>query len=59
MMNGRTELQILKGGTIIGDHYHQQVILSHERLFRSVIGADFVLWTAVPGHIGLLLLRSC
>ncbi|GFX51973.1 transposable element Tc3 transposase [Trichonephila clavipes] len=42
MLNGRTELQIFNRGSVIGDRYCEEVLLSHVRLFRGAIGPDFI-----------------
>ncbi|GFX82404.1 transposable element Tcb2 transposase [Trichonephila clavipes] len=42
MLNGRTELHIFDRGSVIGDRYCEEVLLSHVRLFRGVIGPDFI-----------------
>ncbi|GFX08914.1 retrovirus-related Pol polyprotein from transposon 17.6 [Trichonephila clavipes] len=42
MLNGRTELHIFDRGSVIGDRYCEEVLLSHVRLFRGAIGPDFI-----------------
>ncbi|GFX99180.1 transposable element Tcb1 transposase [Trichonephila clavipes] len=42
MLNGRTELHILDRGSVTGDRYYDEVLLLHVRLFRGVIGPDFI-----------------
>ncbi|GFT71363.1 transposable element Tc1 transposase [Trichonephila clavipes] len=42
MLNGRTELHILDGGSVTGDSCCDEVILPHVRLFRGAIGPDFI-----------------
>ncbi|GFU49293.1 transposable element Tcb2 transposase [Trichonephila clavipes] len=42
MLNGRTGLHIFDRGFVIGDRYCEEVLLPHVRLFRSVIGPDFI-----------------
>ncbi|GFS77977.1 transposable element Tcb2 transposase [Trichonephila clavipes] len=42
MLNGRTELNIFYTGSVIGDRYCEEVLLPHVRLFRGVIGPDFI-----------------
>ena len=42
MLNSRTDLHSFDTGSVIGDHYCQDVILAHEHLFRDAIGADFL-----------------
>ncbi|GFW02791.1 transposable element Tcb2 transposase [Trichonephila clavipes] len=42
MLNGRTELHIFDRGSVIGDGYCEEVLLPHVRLFRGVIGPDFI-----------------
>ncbi|GFU23690.1 transposable element Tcb2 transposase [Trichonephila clavipes] len=41
-LNGRTELPVSDRGSIMGDRYCKEMVLFHVRLFRSVIGLDFV-----------------
>ena len=43
MPNGRTDLNIFDTGSVTGDRYCQEVIISHKGLFRGAIGADFLL----------------
>ncbi|GFX67593.1 transposable element Tcb2 transposase [Trichonephila clavipes] len=42
MLNGRTELHIFDRRSVIGDSYCEEVLLPHLRLFRGVIGRDFI-----------------
>ncbi|GFV46922.1 transposable element Tcb2 transposase [Trichonephila clavipes] len=42
MLNGRTELHIFDRGSVIGDRYCEEVLLSHVRLFRGTIGPDLI-----------------
>ncbi|GFX72464.1 transposable element Tcb1 transposase [Trichonephila clavipes] len=42
MRNGRTELHIFDRGSLIGDRYCEEVLLSHVRLFRGAINPDFI-----------------
>ncbi|GFT88466.1 transposable element Tc1 transposase [Trichonephila clavipes] len=42
MLNGRTELHIFDRGSVTGDHYCEEVLLPHVRLFRGAIGPDFI-----------------
>ncbi|GFU92086.1 transposable element Tcb2 transposase [Trichonephila clavipes] len=42
MLNGRTELHIFDRGSVNGDRYCEEVLLSHVRLFRGDIGPDFI-----------------
>ncbi|GFX80830.1 transposable element Tcb2 transposase [Trichonephila clavipes] len=42
MLNGRTELHVFDRGSVTGDRYFKEVILSHERLFGGTIGSGFV-----------------
>ncbi|GFW09865.1 transposable element Tcb2 transposase [Trichonephila clavipes] len=42
MLNGRTELHLFDRGPVTGDHYCEEVLLPHVRLFRGAIGADFI-----------------
>ncbi|GFV75765.1 transposable element Tcb2 transposase [Trichonephila clavipes] len=42
MLNGRTELQIFDRGSVIGDRYCEEVLLSHVRLFRGANGRHFI-----------------
>ncbi|GFX84373.1 transposable element Tcb2 transposase [Trichonephila clavipes] len=42
MLNGRTELHIFDRGSLTGDRYCEEVLLSHVRLFRGAIGPDFI-----------------
>ncbi|GFY19042.1 transposable element Tcb2 transposase [Trichonephila clavipes] len=42
MLNGRTELHIFDRGSVTGDRYCEEVLLPHVRLFRGVIGPDFI-----------------
>ncbi|GFY21230.1 transposable element Tcb2 transposase [Trichonephila clavipes] len=42
MLNGRTELHIFKRGSVTGDRYCEEVLLPNVRLFRGVIGPDFI-----------------
>ncbi|GFS78441.1 transposable element Tcb2 transposase [Trichonephila clavipes] len=42
LLNGRTELHIFDRGSVIGDRYCEEVLLPHVRLFRGVIGPDFI-----------------
>ncbi|GFX11344.1 transposable element Tcb2 transposase [Trichonephila clavipes] len=42
MLNGRTELHIFDRGSVTGDRYCEEVLLSHVRLFRGAIGPDFI-----------------
>ncbi|GFV51196.1 transposable element Tc1 transposase [Trichonephila clavipes] len=42
MLNGRTELHIFDRVSLIGDCYCEEVLLPHVRLFRGVIGPDFI-----------------
>ncbi|GFY32960.1 transposable element Tc1 transposase [Trichonephila clavipes] len=42
MLNGRTELHIFDRGSVTGDRYCDEVLLSHVRLFRGAIGPDFI-----------------
>ncbi|GFU23955.1 transposable element Tc3 transposase [Trichonephila clavipes] len=42
MLNGRTELHIFDRGSVIRDHYCEEVLLPHVRLFRGAIGPDFI-----------------
>ncbi|GFV04298.1 transposable element Tc3 transposase [Trichonephila clavipes] len=42
MLNGRTEFHIIDRGPVIGDHYCEEVLLPHVRLFRGGIGSDFI-----------------
>ncbi|GFY22993.1 transposable element Tcb2 transposase [Trichonephila clavipes] len=42
MLNGRTELHIFDRGSVIGDRYCEEVLLPPVRLFRGVIGPDFI-----------------
>ena len=41
MLNERSELHVFDRGSVTGDRDCQDVILSHRRLFRGAIGADF------------------
>ncbi|GFV92761.1 transposable element Tcb2 transposase [Trichonephila clavipes] len=59
MLNGRTKLHIFDRGSVIGDRYCEEVLLPHVRLFRGVIGPDFIFMDDYAAHFGLLLLRSC
>ncbi|GFT74715.1 transposable element Tcb2 transposase [Trichonephila clavipes] len=43
MLNGRTELFIFDRGYLTGDHYCEEVLLTHVRLFRGAIGPDFII----------------
>ncbi|GFY28693.1 transposable element Tcb2 transposase [Trichonephila clavipes] len=42
MLNGRTELHIFDGESVIGDRYCEEVLHPHVRLFRGAIGPDFI-----------------
>ncbi|GFV68800.1 transposable element Tcb2 transposase [Trichonephila clavipes] len=42
MLNGRTELKIFDRVSVIGDRYCEEVLLTHVRLFRGVIGPDII-----------------
>ncbi|GFY01778.1 transposable element Tcb2 transposase [Trichonephila clavipes] len=42
VLNGRTELHIFDRGSVIGDHYCEELFLPHVRLFRGAIGPDFI-----------------
>ncbi|GFT36774.1 transposable element Tcb2 transposase [Trichonephila clavipes] len=42
MLNGRTELHFFDRGSVIGDRYCEEVLLPHVRLFRGVIGPNFI-----------------
>ncbi|GFV42994.1 transposable element Tcb2 transposase [Trichonephila clavipes] len=42
MLNGRTGLHIFDRGSVIGDHYCEEVLLPHVRLFRGAISPDFI-----------------
>ncbi|GFW60163.1 transposable element Tcb2 transposase [Trichonephila clavipes] len=42
MLKGGTELHIFDRGSVIGDHYCEEVLLPHVRLFRGAIGPDFI-----------------
>ncbi|GFU53001.1 transposable element Tcb2 transposase [Trichonephila clavipes] len=42
VLNGRTELHIFDRGSVTGDHYCEEVLLPHMRLFRGAIGPDFI-----------------
>ncbi|GFY19486.1 transposable element Tcb2 transposase [Trichonephila clavipes] len=46
MLNGRIELHILDRGSVTGDSYCDEVLLSHVRLFRGVISPDFIFMDA-------------
>ncbi|GFT75909.1 transposable element Tcb2 transposase [Trichonephila clavipes] len=41
-LNGRTQLLIFDRGSVTGDRYCEEVLLPHVRLFRGVIGPDFI-----------------
>ncbi|GFY31021.1 transposable element Tcb1 transposase [Trichonephila clavipes] len=43
MINGRTRLHVVANGTMTGQQYIDEVLLSHVRLFRSAVGDKFVL----------------
>ncbi|GFW59688.1 transposable element Tcb2 transposase [Trichonephila clavipes] len=42
MLNGRTELHIFDRRSVIGDHYCEELLLPHVRLFKGAIGPDFI-----------------
>ncbi|GFX37304.1 transposable element Tcb2 transposase [Trichonephila clavipes] len=46
MLNGRTELHIFDRGSVIGDHYCEEVLLPHVRLFRGAIRPDIIFMDA-------------
>ncbi|GFX83075.1 transposable element Tcb2 transposase [Trichonephila clavipes] len=46
MLNGRTELHIFDRGSVTGNHYCEEVLLPHVRLFRGAIGPDFIFMDA-------------
>ncbi|GFW46192.1 transposable element Tcb2 transposase [Trichonephila clavipes] len=60
MLNGLTELHIFDTGSVTGDCYWEEVLLTHVRLFRgTILAKTSFLWMTMYEHIGLLLLRSC
>ncbi|GFV03316.1 DDE_3 domain-containing protein [Trichonephila clavipes] len=42
MFNGRTRLHVVANGTMTGQRYIDEVLLSHVRLFRGAVGDKFV-----------------
>ncbi|GFU69999.1 transposable element Tcb2 transposase [Trichonephila clavipes] len=42
MLNGRNEHHIFDRGSVTGDRYCEEVLLSHVRLSRGAIGPDFI-----------------
>ncbi|GFW52518.1 DDE_3 domain-containing protein [Trichonephila clavipes] len=42
MINGRTRLHVVANGTMTGQRYIDEVLLSHVRLFRGAVGNKFV-----------------
>ncbi|GFU77180.1 transposable element Tcb2 transposase [Trichonephila clavipes] len=42
MINGRTRLHVVANGTMTGQRYIDEVLLSHVRLFRGAVGDKFV-----------------
>ncbi|GFV94386.1 transposable element Tcb2 transposase [Trichonephila clavipes] len=42
MINGRTRLHVVANGTMMGQRYIDEVLLSHVRLFRGAVGDKFV-----------------
>ncbi|GFW29315.1 transposable element Tc1 transposase [Trichonephila clavipes] len=42
MINGRTRLHVVANGTMTGQRYIFEVLLSHVRLFRGAVGDKFV-----------------
>ncbi|GFX68253.1 transposable element Tcb2 transposase [Trichonephila clavipes] len=42
ILDGRTELHIFDRESVIGERYCEEVLLPHVRLFRGVIGSDFI-----------------
>ncbi|GFV99932.1 transposable element Tcb2 transposase [Trichonephila clavipes] len=58
MLNGRTELHIFDRGSVIGDHYCEEVLLPHVRLYRGSIGPDFIFMNCMAHHAVEELLES-
>ncbi|GFU98555.1 transposable element Tcb2 transposase [Trichonephila clavipes] len=42
MINGRTRLHVVANGTMMGQRYIDEVLLTHVRLFRGAVGDKFV-----------------
>ncbi|GFX92257.1 transposable element Tcb2 transposase [Trichonephila clavipes] len=42
MINGRTRLHVVANGTMTGQRYIDEVLLSHVPIFRSAVGDKFV-----------------
>ncbi|GFV73631.1 DDE_3 domain-containing protein [Trichonephila clavipes] len=57
MINGRTRLHVVANGTMTGQRYIDEVLLSHVRLFRGAVGDKFVLWTTTQNVIEHSLFR--
>lgn len=58
MLNGRTELHVFDTGSVIGNRYCQDVVLTYVRLFRVFIGENIIFMDDNACHTGLMLFSS-
>ncbi|GFS99362.1 transposable element Tc1 transposase [Trichonephila clavipes] len=59
MINGRTRLHVVANGTMTGQRYIDEVLLSHVRLFRGAVGDKFVFMDDNATYHRTLAVQDC